>query len=217
MGLAGIALVCAMMVTSQAQAGGYTVKLHRVSHTSHGGSKGWNSFNKSGGHHKPVKVYTPKHHYKPKHPPKKVIIHNHNKKVVNKKVVVHKKVVNKTINKKIIKKKVVNNHYDITKIEKVDDEQIWENAEGVAIAIAMGGTPFVRTGDRGAFAMNWGTFDSQNAFAAAGAYHLGSFRNNAVFVTGAVGVGFDHGMVGGRAGVQVNFGGAHTEEVVPLK
>jgi X-X-X-Leu-X-X-Gly heptad repeat protein len=68
--------------------------------------------------------------------------------------------------------------------------------EGTAIAIATGGA-YLPEGKTYAITANYGTFRGQNAFAASGMVRVADFA----YLNGAIGVGFDHGGVGGRGGV----------------
>ncbi len=68
--------------------------------------------------------------------------------------------------------------------------------EGTAIALAMAGASLPE-GKRFAISANWGTFEGENGFAANGILRV----NDYVYFDGGIGVGADHGTVGGRAGV----------------
>jgi hypothetical protein len=76
--------------------------------------------------------------------------------------------------------------------------RIDQNAEGVAIALAMAGTPVVMPRERFAMSANWGTFEGSNGFAGALAVRV----TDNIQVNGGLGVGADQGSVGGRAGIR---------------
>lgn len=65
------------------------------------------------------------------------------------------------------------------------------------MAIAMGGASILPCDKSVAVSTNWGTFSGQNAVAVHGVARL--TRNP--YFNGGVGVGTNHGTVGGRAGV----------------
>ena len=72
------------------------------------------------------------------------------------------------------------------------------NTEGVAMAIALGGSGSILPEDKNfAVSTNWGTFQGQNALGFSGVGRL----NDNWFLNGGVGAGMNQGTVGGRAGV----------------
>jgi hypothetical protein len=78
-------------------------------------------------------------------------------------------------------------------------KEIDRNAQGIAIAMAMGGLSLPET-KRFALGANLGFFDSKQAIAVQGALRLTPY----VSVNGGVGVGLDgDSTMGGRVGAQV--------------
>jgi hypothetical protein len=75
-------------------------------------------------------------------------------------------------------------------------QDISRSFEGTAIAIAMGGGA-LPSDKNFAFTVNWGTFEGQNATAFLGQWRL----NPNLVLNAAVGAGFQHNGVGGRAGL----------------
>src|SRR5262249_41660455 len=72
---------------------------------------------------------------------------------------------------------------------------------GVSMAFAMGGTPWLLPTERFAVSMDWGTFQGTNAVAINGAFRLGTNgQANCGLAYGANGGG-----AGGRAGVRVGW------------
>lgn len=74
--------------------------------------------------------------------------------------------------------------------------QVNEANEGIAISYAMP-APFVPAGKSFAVNVNFGNFQGANALAAGAVYKM----NDALYLSGGVGVGLDNGTVGSRAGV----------------
>jgi hypothetical protein len=75
-----------------------------------------------------------------------------------------------------------------------------DTAEGVAMALAMGGGGMTLPDDKWyAVSTNWGNFGGQNAIAISGVARM----TQNTFFNGGVGVGAGQGTVGGRAGVTV--------------
>lgn len=79
--------------------------------------------------------------------------------------------------------------------------RIKENTEGIAIAFAMAGAPVVLPKERFAMSANWGNFEGSHGFAGALAMRV----TDNVQLNGGIGVGADHGTVGGRAGIRVGW------------
>jgi hypothetical protein len=75
-------------------------------------------------------------------------------------------------------------------------EKIDENAEGIALAIALGGIALPQGKDF-AVAANLGFYDGHEAFAAQAAIKL----DNTLTLNGGIGTGFEHSKVGGRVGI----------------
>jgi hypothetical protein len=76
-------------------------------------------------------------------------------------------------------------------------QDVQQNSEGVAIALALGGTGILPDNKDVAATVNWGNFQGQNAMGFSG---IGRLSDN-WFLNGGVGVGTNQGTVGGRAGV----------------
>ena len=75
---------------------------------------------------------------------------------------------------------------------------IRNNTEGVAMAIALGGSGSILPENKSfAVSTNFGTFQGQNAMGFSGVGRL----NDNVFLNGGVGAGLGQGTVGGRAGI----------------
>ena len=72
---------------------------------------------------------------------------------------------------------------------------------GVSMAFAMGGTPWLLPTERFAVSIDWGTFQSTNAVAINGAVRLGTN----VQANGGLAYGANGGGAGGRAGVRVGW------------
>jgi trimeric autotransporter adhesin len=72
---------------------------------------------------------------------------------------------------------------------------------GVSMAFAMAGTPWLLPAERFAVSVDWGTFQGTNALALTAAYRLGTN----VQANGGVAYGANGGGVGGRAGVRVGW------------
>jgi hypothetical protein len=72
---------------------------------------------------------------------------------------------------------------------------------GVSMAFAMGGTPWLLPTERFAVSIDWGTFQSTNAVAINGAFRLGTN----VQANGGLAYGANGGGAGGRAGVRVGW------------
>jgi len=72
---------------------------------------------------------------------------------------------------------------------------------GVSMAFAMGGTPWLLPTERFAVTMDWGTFQGTNAVAINGAFRLGTN----VQANGGLAYGANGGGAGGRAGVRVGW------------
>jgi trimeric autotransporter adhesin len=72
---------------------------------------------------------------------------------------------------------------------------------GVSMAFAMGGTPWLLPTERFAVSVDWGTFQSTNALALNAALRLGTN----VQANGGLAYGANGGGVGGRAGVRVGW------------
>src|SRR5262249_54177431 len=72
---------------------------------------------------------------------------------------------------------------------------------GVSMAFAMGGTPWLLPTERFAVSMDWGTFQGTNAVAINGAFRLGTN----VQANGGLAYGANGGGAGGRAGVRVGW------------
>jgi trimeric autotransporter adhesin len=72
---------------------------------------------------------------------------------------------------------------------------------GVSMAFAMGGTPWLLPTERFAVSMDWGAFQGTNAVALTAAYRLGTN----VQANGGLAYGANGGGVGGRAGVRVGW------------
>jgi hypothetical protein len=72
---------------------------------------------------------------------------------------------------------------------------------GVSMAFAMAGTPWLLPTERFAVAMDWGTFQGTNAVALNGAFRL----STNVQASGGLAYGANGGGVGGRAGVRVGW------------
>jgi hypothetical protein len=72
---------------------------------------------------------------------------------------------------------------------------------GVSMAFAMAGTPWLLPAERFAVAMDWGTFQGTNAVALNGAFRL----STNVQASGGLAYGANGGGVGGRAGVRVGW------------
>ena len=81
-----------------------------------------------------------------------------------------------------------------------NSRNITKNSEGVAMALAME-RPFVPLGQHFGVTGNWGTFEGENATAFGAAFRF----NDHAQLDGGVGVGFDRGTVGGRAGLLVTW------------
>jgi len=72
---------------------------------------------------------------------------------------------------------------------------------GVSMAFAMGGTPWLLPTERFAVSMDWGTFQGTNALALTAAVRLGTN----VQANGGLAYGANGGGAGGRAGVRVGW------------
>jgi trimeric autotransporter adhesin len=72
---------------------------------------------------------------------------------------------------------------------------------GVSMAFAMAGTPWLLPTERFAVAMDWGTFQGTNAVALNGAFRL----STNVQASGGLAYGANGGGVGGRAGVRIGW------------
>jgi len=72
---------------------------------------------------------------------------------------------------------------------------------GVSMAFAMAGTPWLLPTERFAVAMDWGTFQGTNAVALNAAFRL----STNVQANGGLAYGANGGGVGGRAGVRVGW------------
>ena len=72
---------------------------------------------------------------------------------------------------------------------------------GVSMAFAIAGTPWLLPTERFAVAMDWGTFQSTNAVALNAAFRL----STNVQANGGLAYGANGGGVGGRAGVRVGW------------
>jgi hypothetical protein len=72
---------------------------------------------------------------------------------------------------------------------------------GVSMAFAMAGTPWLLPTERFAVTMDWGTFQGTNAVALNGAFRL----STNVQANGGLAYGANGGGVGGRAGVRVGW------------
>lgn len=81
------------------------------------------------------------------------------------------------------------------------EARIKSNTEGIAIALAMAGTPIVMPRERFAMSANWGNFEGSHGFAAALAMRV----TENVQINGGLGFGSTEGTVGGRAGVRVGW------------
>ena len=81
------------------------------------------------------------------------------------------------------------------------DGQSSKALNGVAMAFAMSGTPWVMPAERFAMTLNWGTFDGTNALALSGAMRLGEHMQ----ANGGVAYGTNGGGVGGRLGVRIGW------------
>jgi hypothetical protein len=79
--------------------------------------------------------------------------------------------------------------------------RIEQNAEGIAIALAMAGTPVVLPKERFAMSANWGNFEGRNGFAGALAFKV----TDMVQLNGGLGFGAEEGTVGGRAGIRIGW------------
>jgi hypothetical protein len=78
--------------------------------------------------------------------------------------------------------------------------QVNQNAGGVALAIALGGGPTILPDCKQlAVTANCGTFAGQTAFGASGVWRV----SDNVFINGGMGAAILQGTVGGRAGVTV--------------
>jgi autotransporter adhesin len=73
--------------------------------------------------------------------------------------------------------------------------------DGVALALAAGGSPSLQPGRRFAVSANFGTFDGAGAFAAGATALLMDTKQYSVVGNASVGVGFQTNVVGGRGGV----------------
>jgi hypothetical protein len=72
---------------------------------------------------------------------------------------------------------------------------------GVSMAFAMSGTPWVMPTESFAMSLNWGTFQGTNALAWSGALRLG----DNVQANGGIAYGTNGGGVGGRVGVRIGW------------
>jgi len=79
--------------------------------------------------------------------------------------------------------------------------RIEQNSEGIAIALAMAGTPVVLPKERFAMSANWGNFEGRNGFAGALAFKV----TDMVQLNGGIGFGAEEGTVGGRAGIRIGW------------
>ena len=75
-----------------------------------------------------------------------------------------------------------------------------ENTEGVAMAMAMD-APDLRQHERFALKGNWGNFEGENALAFTGTVRL----SQRVSFDAGIGIGTNHGNVGGRAGLRIGW------------
>ena len=74
------------------------------------------------------------------------------------------------------------------------DDDIDENSEGVAMAMAMAGAvPALHTGEQFAVAGSWGAFEGENGLAFGARMRV----SDGLSVAGGVGAGLDNGSVGG--------------------
>jgi hypothetical protein len=76
-----------------------------------------------------------------------------------------------------------------------------ENTEGVAMAIAMGGTYLPQPGETFRISGNWGNFEGSNALAFSGALSVGG----GTYITAGAGIGLEEDTFGGRAGVSIGW------------
>jgi autotransporter adhesin len=81
------------------------------------------------------------------------------------------------------------------------DSRTSKALNGVAMAFAMSGVPWLDRTERFAVAANWGTFQGTNGLALNAALRLGTN----VQANGGIAYGVNGGGVGGRAGVRVGF------------
>jgi hypothetical protein len=77
--------------------------------------------------------------------------------------------------------------------------------DGVALALATGGTPALLPGRRFALSANLGTFEGAGAFAAGATVLLFEAKQYAVVANASAGVGFNTNVFGGRGGVSVQW------------
>jgi hypothetical protein len=83
------------------------------------------------------------------------------------------------------------------------DGRIDENRDGVAMAMAMGGSYLPRQGETIRFSGNLGTYNGSNALSLSGAVRVAS-KN--VYLTGSIGVGLNgSNEVGGRGGISIGW------------
>lgn len=80
-----------------------------------------------------------------------------------------------------------------------------EARDGIAVALASGGSPALQPGRKFAISANVGTFEGASAFAAGVTALLTDTKQYAVVANGSVGVGFNTNTVGGRGGVSLQW------------
>ncbi|MDQ0302763.1 autotransporter adhesin [Ancylobacter polymorphus] len=101
----------------------------------------------------------------------------------------------------IVTTDAVGNLASASTAELFDLRPVWAEidrvSEGVAMAMAMD-TPTLPNGKNMAVSAQWGTFGGQNALALSS---IARIADDSFFVTGAIGVGFNEGTVGGKAGL----------------
>lgn len=81
-----------------------------------------------------------------------------------------------------------------TAIGSISDK-VEENAEGVAMSLAMAGTFLPRPGETVRLSGNWGNFEGSNAVAFSGAVAV----SDKMFFTAGLGAGLEEDTMGGRA------------------
>ena len=80
-----------------------------------------------------------------------------------------------------------------------------EARDGIALAIASGGSPGLLPGRKFAISANFGTYEGGSAFAAGMTALLADTKSYAVVANGSVGLGLNTNTVGGRGGVSLQW------------
>ena len=80
-----------------------------------------------------------------------------------------------------------------------------EARDGIALAIAAGGSPGLLPGRKFAVSANIGTYQGGSAFAAGMTALLTETTSYAVVANGSVGLGFNTNTIGGRGGVSLQW------------